>query len=186
MFISINRTKGESRHLFHIKVGDDRPSSIFNSTRSNLDAGAKHTHVQNPLAKKPTEKSEHFGHLACENTIPSFDVSKWKPTCFTFAFTLRPPIVWHLLNKEYDSHAWTGSDTYRTLAISQERGFMPTYLSFCLVYVFCTNWECISKHDFGGCKPNRKISRLDEGNVSSDHQPKYNPNSVINQLYYNL
>ena len=33
---------------------------------------------------------------------------------------------------------------------------------------------------------NRKISRLDEGNVSSDHQPKYNPNSIINQLYSNL
>jgi hypothetical protein len=58
----------------------------------------KDTHVQNPLARKPTEQesSKHFSHLACKNTFPSFNVSKWKPTGSPFAFTLSPPIVCHL------------------------------------------------------------------------------------------
>ena len=55
--VSINRTKRESlASISHQRQVNDRLSSICNNTGSNLDAGAKHTHVQNPLANKPTEK----------------------------------------------------------------------------------------------------------------------------------
>lgn len=40
-----------------------------------------------------TKSSKHFGHLACQNPLPSFNVTKWKPTCSPFAFTLGPSAV---------------------------------------------------------------------------------------------
>lgn len=67
---------------------------IFVTTRE------QNIHVQNLLHKKVNagKMSEHFSHLARKNAVPSFNVSKWEPSSFSFAFPFSPTIICNLSN----------------------------------------------------------------------------------------
>lgn len=93
------RTSVGTKRRFHYTAGQKKKKKavkggilIFVTTRE------QNIHVQNLLHKKVNagKMSEHFSHLARKNAVPSFNVSKWEPSSFSFAFPFSPTIICNL------------------------------------------------------------------------------------------
>jgi hypothetical protein len=107
----------------------------------------KDTHVQNPLARKPTGKLKTLQPPCLQEHVPFFQRIQMETNRLSLCFHPQPT---HCLSPvksaEHDNYVWTRSSTHSTLAIRQEKGFRMRPQGIIFLYEI---ENAISKHDMG-------------------------------------